>query len=332
MDEIFFWVIAVVGLLTLGIVAAVFLRQFFATGKVAPADSNQANAAQRTPSKKRRKYTLADLSDRLDMPVEALEAIRPTYQEVRIAKQGGGTRYLQVPDDDSKQLQRKILKRLLGALTSHPFCYGFEPHTSIVDAAAPHAHQFVVIKMDVRRFFESTTQDRIQDYFQYIGWNTAAAKRLAELTTYNGFLPQGAPTSPRLSSLVNYGMDEILASIAAAHDGHFSRYADDITMSFGRKSGRRIRGIIQEVRRVLDKFGYTMHGSGKLKVYRSHQRQQVLGLVVNEGVRLPRTTRRWLRSVQHRLDNGRPATLTPQQLDGWLAFQDMIQRQSSTTD
>lgn len=323
----------IAGLLTAVIIAGIVLWKILGSGQSKPSDPFQsASPKNKTAARRREKYSLVELADRLDVPMEFIQNINPSYRETRIPKQGGGVRYLQVPDDESKQLQRKILKRLLGALSSHPFCYGFEPHTSIVDAAVPHTHRFVVIKMDIRRFFESTSAGRIEDYFRFIGWDNATAQRLTELTTYNGALPQGAPTSPRLSNLVNHGMDELLASIAAAHEGSYSRYADDITMSFDRKSGRRVRGVIQEVRRVLDKFGYTMHGKGKLKIYRCNQRQQVLGLVVNEGVRLPRTTRRWLRAVKHRLDNHQSATLTPEQLDGWLAFQDMVQRQQSETD
>lgn len=276
---------------------------------------------------KRQRRPLSAVSERLDVPLEYLEAISPSYRETRIPKDGGGSRYLQIPDEKLKQVQKKILRRLLAALNSHPFCYGFEAGTSIVHAAVPHTNRFVVVKMDIRRFFESTSADRVCDYFRFIGWDEAAAKRLAELTTYKGYLPQGAPTSPRLSNLVNFGMDELLASIALAHGGSYSRYADDITMSFDKMSGRRIRGIVQEVRRVLDKFGYVMHGKSKLKIFRRHQRQEVLGLVVNDGVRLPRKTRRWLRAVQHRLETSSSATITADQLDGWLEFERMVERQ-----
>ena len=321
-----------------GFMVAVIAVGFVAWKILAASDSDSRSSQQSSSTKpnstrpQRRRYSLIDLSDRVDVPVEYLESLSPSYREAQIPKQGGGTRYLQVPDDATKQIQRTILKRLLTALSSHPFCCGFEKGTSIVDAAVPHTHRFVVIKMDIRRFFESTPADRVHDYFRFIGWGNEAAKRLTERTTFNGYLPQGAPTSPRLSNLVNHGLDDLLASIAAAHSGSYSRYADDITMSFDRMNGRRVRGIIQEVRRVLDKFGYTMHGQGKLKIYRCNQRQQVLGLVVNEGVRLPRKTRRWLRAVQHRLENHRSATLTAEQLDGWLAFQNMVQRQQSESE
>lgn len=322
------------GLIVAGVFAWIFVSKFLRSqGSFDERQSpSETSLPKRISGKKKRGHSTADLASRLDVPREYLEAISPSYSEVRIPKQGGGTRYLQVPDDQTKELQRKILHRLLEALKSHPFCYGFEVGTSIVHAAVPHTNRFVVVKMDIRRFFESTSAKRIHDYLTFIGWDEQAAKRLTELTTYDGYLPQGAPTSPRLSNLVNYGMDELLASIADAHDGSYSRYADDITMSFDKMSGRRVRGIIQEVRRVLDKFGYVMHGKSKLKIFRRHQRQQVLGLVVNDGVRLPRKTRRWLRAVQHRLQTQASATITADQLDGWLAFQQMVERQRLPTE
>lgn len=48
------------------------------------------------------------------------------------------------------------------------------------------------------------------------------------------------------------------------------------------------------------------------------------GLVVNERVQLPRQTRRWLRAVLHRLATRGEATLTAEQMQGWLAFLRML--------
>lgn len=71
--------------------------------------------------------------------------------------------------------------------------------------------------------------------------------------------------------------------------------------------------------------------------------QVVTGLVVNDGVNLPRSTRRWLRAVAHRARLIRPTssgaggppsgaarkqpTLTPAQWEGWSAMESMIARQ-----
>jgi len=64
-----------------------------------------------------------------------------------------------------------------------------------------------------------------------------------------------------------------------------------------------------------------------LHIRRRHQRQLVAGLVVNDGVGLPRETRRRLRAVKHRLATDGRASLTEGQLAGWKALQHMIETQ-----
>jgi hypothetical protein len=145
-------------------------------------------------------------------------------------------------------------------------------------------------------------------------------------------LPQGAPTSPILSNLVNYGMDARLAGLAKRSGAIYSRYADDIIFSFEKDDRRFIRGVVRRVRRILFANGYIMHGRPKLKWMRRHQPQTVTGLVVNEKVQLPRRIRRWLRAVEHHMKTGRPATLTSQELAGWKAYQQMIERQSGGSE
>ena len=65
-------------------------------------------------------------------------------------------------------------------------------------------------------------------------------------------------------------------------------------------------------------------------IARKHDRQLVTGLVVNQKVNLPRSTRRRLRAIEHHLKTGKPATLTPQQLSGWRALQSMVATQSES--
>jgi hypothetical protein len=261
------------------------------------------------------------------MSPEQLRSVAPDYRVVKIPKPHGGLRRLEIPDDATMALQRTILRRLLKSLDAHPFACGFEDGTSIVDAALPHAGRRVIVKMDVRRFFESTTAKRVQCYFENIGWQQEPAEILVRLTTFEGHLPQGAPTSPRLSNLVNAPLDEGLLRLARKHQGNYSRYADDITMSFDIRQGRKVRGITQAVRRILRSYGYAMHGGRKLKILRQHQQQRVLGLVVNSQVALPRKTRRWLRAVRHQMNNDQPTSISAAQLQGWESLAQMIEQQ-----
>jgi len=48
---------------------------------------------------------------------------------------------------------------------------------------------------------------RIQKYLRKIGWDKQCANLLTKLCTYDKGLPQGAPTSPKLSNLANYVID-----------------------------------------------------------------------------------------------------------------------------
>src|SRR5262249_9369852 len=155
-----------------------------------------------------------------------------------------------------------------------------------------------------------------------------AAQRLTNLCTYQGGLPQGAPTSPRLSNLLNYRLDARLTAMAARLGAHYSRYADDITLSFDQDDRTRIRSFIRFVKRAAADEGSRVPGRRKLRIRRRHQQQRVTGLVVNAGVHLPRQTRRWLRAVEHHLRTGRSATLTPEQLAGWQAFRRMVEKQA----
>jgi RNA-directed DNA polymerase len=273
-------------------------------------------------------FDVAELARRLDLPAAHLQGFRTSYHRQQIPKRSGGRRVLAIPSDELKALQRRILRRLLKRLRCHPAAKGFQPGESIVTNALPHTGQPVVVRLDLRNFFPATTVERVYRYFRQIGWNRPATQLLTRLCTYQGGLPQGAPTSPRLSNLVNYRLDCRIAAMAHRLQACYTRYADDISLSFHKDDRKRIRYLIHFVQRVAAEAGYRLHGRKKLHIRRQHQQQQVTGLVVNGGVRLPRRTRRWLRAVEHHLRAGRPATLTPLQMVGWRALSQMVARQA----
>jgi retron-type reverse transcriptase len=264
------------------------------------------------------------LAQRLEMPLVELTSFEPRYFRFRIPKRSGGIRELAVPSEATKALQHRLLRHVLAGLHAHPAACAFERGKSIADNAAPHAGQAVVIKLDVVNFFPSTSASRMQQYFQRIGYSRKAAQLLTRLTTHQDGLPQGAPTSPRLSNLVNFGIDVRLSNLASSYDGQYTRYADDITISLPHDNPRRVRGVIQRIRHILRSYGYELHQKKKLKILRRHHQQLVTGLVVNERVNLPRKKRRHLRAVLHRLGTGREATLSPEQLAGWKGVLKMI--------
>ncbi|HWW75269.1 MAG TPA: reverse transcriptase family protein, partial [Pyrinomonadaceae bacterium] len=235
---------------------------------------------------------VAELARRLGVTEAELRALSPRYNSFRVPKRSGGERVIHEPEEELKRVQRLVQRRLLKRLRSHAAAHGFERGRSIVTAALPHARRAVVLRMDVRDFFAETSAARVETYFRRVGWNAEAAALLARLCTHAGGLPQGAPTSPRLSNLVNFRLDARLSALARSQGAAYTRYADDMTFSFDADERENIVAVIRTAKKILGEEGYRLHTDKKLRVLRRHARQTVAGLVVNEGVRLPRATRR----------------------------------------
>ncbi len=306
-----------------------FLRRLMGTGGAETRPIDRADGMRAAPASATPQRGLAELARRLDLSPEELQGIPTGYTEFQLPKRSGGHRRIAAPVPPLKTAQKRILRRLLARLQVHPCCMGFEKGKSIVHNALPHANRPVVLRMDIRDFFPTTTDQRVREYFDAIGWDRPAADLLTRLCTHKGALPQGGPTSPRLSNLVNYRLDARLAATAARHKAAYTRYADDLTFSFAEDVPGQVGSLISSVKAILRDYGYRVHQDKKLRVARRHQRQVVTGLVVNDGVALPRATRRTLRAVAHRLENGRPATLTPAQYAGWRALWNMVYQQAT---
>ncbi len=270
-----------------------------------------------------------ELARRLGMNADELSRCPVAYREFVLPKRGGGTRRIAAPQDPLKRVQRRILRRLLARLPAHPCATGFEQGYSVVSNAVPHARKAVVVRMDVREFFAATTAAKVRRLFVAIGWSGAAADLLVRLTTHKGGLPQGAPTSPRLSNLCNRRLDARLQALAALLGADYTRYADDITISLATDDRTAVHGLIRATKLVLRDEGYELHTRRKLHVRRRHEQQRVTGLVVNDGVRLPRATRRLLRSVEHRVGSGKAPTLTAAQIQGYRSWRSMVESQAS---
>lgn len=304
-------------------------RLFSADGQANPyAPPGRAERTAPARAGKPARFGMEDLLARLRLSEDAARAVVVSYNRFTIPKRSGGQRTIDSPCDSLKALQRTILARVLGRLASHPAATGFERGRSIVTNAAPHVGAAVVVRMDLHDFFPSTTSERVREFFQAVGWDRPAAERLTEWCTLDGRLPQGAPTSPRLSNLVNYALDARLTGLARRIGAAYTRYADDITFSFAQDARGPVAAAIRGVKGICREYGYRLHQKRKLIIRRRHQCQRVTGLVVNEKVALSRATRRRLRAIEHHVRTGRPATLTPRQLQGWQALMAMVAAQA----
>jgi RNA-directed DNA polymerase len=231
----------------------------------------------------------------LELPARALRdvvtagSLHPPFRYRRFTrpKKDGGRREIAEPDPKLKRVQREILRRHLASEAPHPAAVAYQPGRSTADHVWAHAGAAVIVTADVRDFFPSTSAGRVEDW-----WRTRVdddtARLFAILTTDRGGLPQGAPTSPALSNLVNAEMDGRLVRRAAAARARYTRYCDDLAFSWDVDIGPP-SDFETAVRGILIEFGYRLHPTKGWRVYQRRDEPEVTGLVLTEtgGVRLP---------------------------------------------
>jgi hypothetical protein len=109
-------------------------------------------------------------------------------------------------------------------------------------------------------------------------------------------LPQGAPTSPALSNIVCFDMDNIMSGIAERNNSMYTRYADDLT--FSSSENAQLNKIIPIIKETLEKYKFTAN-ERKIHVNRRSGRMSVTGLVVNDKVSYGRGRLRIIRAILH---------------------------------
>jgi RNA-directed DNA polymerase len=211
------------------------------------------------------------------------------YSSFRIAKRDGGSRLVQAPSPELKQIQHWVQGHITSRLAVHEAAHGFVRGRSIITNAQPHLAAAVILKLDIRDFFGSVRRDVVFRTFHAVGYSKKVSHLLTDLATLDGRLPQGAPTSPQLANVAAHRLDVRLSGYARKNGITYTRYADDLTFS----------GAFTPVeQRAIE---HIMRGEGfspnekKLRYLLPENRQSVTGIVVNEKLNWPRSRRRWLR-------------------------------------
>lgn len=139
--------------------------------------------------------TLVNLSNLLEFGpnkehVERLSKFPIKYTTFKIPKKTSGVRIIEAPSDELKQIQRKIITKILDKIPPHSATMAYRQGRSIVNNALPHLGKTVGIKMDLENFFGSTSSEKIMKFFQRIGWSRKASSCLTRLCTYQDHIPQ----------------------------------------------------------------------------------------------------------------------------------------------
>lgn len=204
-------------------------------------------------------------------------------------------RTIAVPSESLKEIQKKIVTKFLNAVPLPSECTGFRAGHSIIANVKPHCGRRFVFSTDIENFFESITSERVVEFFLRLGFSFPLASILTSLTTYNGTLPTGAPSSPALANLVCFPLDSELSDFATSKNWSYTRYGDDLTFSGDTRFSLQDMRIISD---IVESEGFSLNIQ-KTRFNRSNSAQVVSGLVVNEKPNLPRSKRRLIRAIFH---------------------------------
>lgn len=226
------------------------------------------------------------------------------YQKKYITKKNGSLRQLYVPPTLTKNMQRKIKEIINEYYTPANAVHGFiiskdNNIKNIVTNASLHVKKWIVINLDIENFFDSINFGRVRGLFLAKPFNLDKdiATKIAQLTTYDNILPQGAPTSPLISNIICNKMDHQLIKLAKTQGYSYTRYADDITFSTNKQIQKKdIEKIIIEIKHIITDNGFSLNEQ-KTRIQRKYESQVVTGLKVNEKVNINRKFIRTIRSM-----------------------------------
>lgn len=234
------------------------------------------------------------------------------YLAFDIPKKSGGKRRILAPSDKLKTLQGRLASLLKKIYKPRDPVMAFRDGSSIVTNARAHCRKKYVFNIDLENFFGTISFARVRGMLIAKPYSLTAetATVIAHLATINGALPQGAPSSPILSNMICASLDRDLYSLAKSYRAVYTRYADDITLSFycpaeflptevveyslsNGKPNHYFSKVGNELGSLVRRHGFIINEQ-KVRLQGPGERRTVTGLVTNQK---PNVSRPYVRKT-----------------------------------
>ena len=217
--------------------------------------------------------------------------VENNYRIYKIKKRNGKYRTIYEPNPILKHIQRQILDKVLNNKSISKYAKAYHKGIGLRDNAIPHLNKEIILKLDIKDFFESISfLDVYNSCFAIEYYPKSVGMLLAYLCTYEDHLTQGSPTSAYISNLVMKEFDEEIGRWCEERGIAYTRYSDDMTFS----GDFNPREIIVRVRKLLYKLGLELNND-KIHVVKKSAKQSVTGIVVNEKIQVSSKCRKDIR-------------------------------------
>ena len=206
------------------------------------------------------------------------------------------TRIIDNPSHKLKRIQSLIADRLLKPLQLAPNLLGGVKGKSVLHNVAYHRDSKTLLKIDVKRFFPSITNEHV--YFvwrEVLGCSPEISALLTQLTTFERHLPQGAPSSTILANLVLYSCDAPIRRECERKGLEYTSWIDDLAFS-----GNDPRPIIETVVSTLRANKFRLSRK-KLEIAGPRSRKILTGVNLGRTLKAPPEQLSRIRSGIHKL-------------------------------
>ena len=204
--------------------------------------------------------------------------IEKNYKIYEIKKRNGKYRTIYEPNLILKQIQKQILNNILNNKSISKYAKAYHKGIQLKDNAIPHINKEMILKLDIKDFFENISFLNIYNSCFPIEY---FPKSVGMILTYDNHLTQGSPTSAYISNLVMKEFDEELGNWCNLRNISYTRYSDDMTFSGAFNPSE----LITKVRKMLYKLDLELNNDKIHIVYKSSS-QNVTGIVVNEKMQV----------------------------------------------
>lgn len=217
--------------------------------------------------------------------------IEKNYKIHKIRKKNGKLRTIYEPNPTLKHIQRVILDTILNQESISKYAKAYHPGISLKDNALPHVNKKIILKLDIKDFFDNIDfLDIYNSCFSIEYFPKSIGMLLTYLCCYDEHLPQGAPTSAYISNLVMKSFDEEIGFWCEEKNINYTRYSDDMTFSGDFNPSE----IIKKVGESLKNLGLELNKK-KIHIITNSSSQSVTGVVVNQKAQVSKTYRNKIR-------------------------------------
>ena len=208
--------------------------------------------------------------------------IEKNYKVYKIKKRNGKYRTIYEPNSMLKQIQKQILINILNNKSISKYAKAYHKGISLKDNAIPHINKKIILKLDIKNFFENISfLDVYNSCFSIEYFPKSVGFILTYLCTYDNHLTQGSPTSAYISNLIMKEFDEEIGNWCNINDISYTRYSDDMTFSGNFNPSE----LIIKIRKMLYKLGLELNND-KIHIVNKSQSQSVTGIIVNEKLQV----------------------------------------------